>query len=221
MQRIAAGLYLHHSTRPANAYLIEGPSDLTLLDAGYARSADALVDELRDNGFDFKEVARVVLTHAHGDHAGGVPELSRRRRFKVYAHPAEVPTLEGRAPGKGRLRGALGFLHGWGAGEPIESVIALEPGMPVRGLSQWQVVHSPGHTPGSLSLFHPAGQILLCGDALSNRGGRLHLPRNWDDEAAARGSAKSLAALDCDILCCGHGPVVRGGAFRFIESLLR
>lgn len=167
-----------------------------------------------------------MITHAHADHAGGLAALLELHPVKVFAHPLEAPVLLGEKP-KAPFTGLRGFLleayhEQLLAWKPASSVLPLSPGMPLRGLPQWQILHTPGHTAGSLSLFHPVRQILLCGDALLSRKGRAALPDPScvADAAALRGTLAALAKLDCDILCCGHGPVVRGGAFRHIEALL-
>ncbi|MFH1726228.1 MAG: MBL fold metallo-hydrolase [Elusimicrobiota bacterium] len=226
MRRIAEGLYQLEAGGFVNAYLIVGSADLTLVDAGHSRSAGALAAELRDNAFDLRDIGRVVVTHAHADHVGGLRFLLGKHPIKVHAHPGDIPVLTGKAPAR-RLNGfkgfCLGFLHEhllpW---LPVEMVIPAEPGRPLRGIPQWQILHTPGHTVGSLSLFHPVKQILVCGDALSNRGGKLHLPEECfnEDPEALRLSVGKLSELDCDTLCCGHGPVLRGGAFRHIEAAL-
>ncbi|MBI5243999.1 MAG: MBL fold metallo-hydrolase [Elusimicrobia bacterium] len=226
MKRIAEGIYALEACGFVNAYLLEGANDLTLVDAGPAKTADALVEELADNGFRLKDVQRAIVTHAHADHCGALSLLLAKHRFKVYAHPKDIPALTGKTAAKGfrGLKGfCLGFYHEqflpW---EPLEVALPVETGQPVRGLPQWQMIHMPGHTDGSLGLFHPGKQILICGDALSNRCNSLHLPESsyLTDPEAARRTLGELAKIDCDILCCGHGPLLRGGAFRFIGKLL-
>ncbi|MFA5139607.1 MAG: MBL fold metallo-hydrolase [Elusimicrobiota bacterium] len=227
MIRIADKLHQFESGGFVNSYLIESGSDLTLVDTGHSRSAAALLHELKGNGFSPKDIGRIVLTHAHPDHAGGIGGLKELRHIRVYAHPKELPVLHGKAR-MPRPEGFSGALLRF-AGERLlpwprtEAAFAIEPGTPVRGIPQWQVLHTPGHTAGSVSLFNPVSQILICGDVLSNRGGTPHaFWRGFNqDNAALRRSIEALSRLDCDILCCGHGPVVRGGAFRHIEAALK
>ncbi|MDE2293110.1 MAG: MBL fold metallo-hydrolase [Elusimicrobia bacterium] len=227
MIRLCEGVYRLESGGFVNSYLLEGERDLTLVDAGPARRAEALLAELKGNAFSLADVGRVVVTHAHGDHAGGLARLLALRPIKVYAHPAETAVLTGEAPVPS-FRGALGFLLetlseqvlSW---SPVDNVMPAQPGTPVRGLPRWQILHTPGHTAGSLSLYEPVKQVLLCGDLLSNRGGRLHRVRDAldQDPAQSGASVSRVAAMDVDILGCGHGPEVRGGAFRHIEGLVR
>lgn len=226
MIRLADGVYRLESGGFVNSYLIVGDRDLTLVDAGPSRSVGALLAELKDNGFSPNNVGRVVVTHAHADHAGGLSGLLDLRPIKVFAHPAEIPVLVGRAPVPS-FKGLYGFVLETVAGQalpwtPIDSVLPTEPGLPIRGLPQWQILHTPGHSAGSLSLYEPVRQILLCGDLMSNRGGRLHRvhPALNQDPGALSASLAKAAELDVDILGCGHGPEVRGGAFRLIEPLL-
>lgn len=177
-------------------------------------------------GFALDDLQRIVVTHSHKDHAGGVAALLRRKRVKVYAHPAEIPILEGKGdPSLGG--GWLGKLRALAASvfdkrEPIISVVAASPREPIRGLPQWQVLHLPGHTAGSLGLFAPAHGTLLCGDALSYRGERLR-PADGEaiDRAEALATVKRLAELDVDVLCFGRGPVLRPRAWKALEALLQ
>lgn len=227
MIRIAERLHQLESGGFVNSYLIESGQDLTLVDTGHSRSGAALLRELKGNGFDPKRIGRAVLTHAHPDHAGGIGALKELRHIRVYVHPKELPVLEGKAP-MPRPEGLAGAFLGM-LGERLlprprsDAAFAVEPGTPVRGIPQWQILHTPGHTAGSISLFNPASQILLCGDVLSSRGGAPHA--FWkgfnQDNAALRRSIGALSKMDVDILCCGHGPVVRGGAFRHIEAALK
>lgn len=226
MRRLAEGVYRLESAGFVNAYLIAGERDLTLVDAGPERRLPALLAELKANGYSFNDVGRVVLTHAHADHAGGVAPMLERRALKVYAHPAEAPALAGER-GMFRPASAAGALA-YGLFElvlgrkPVESSQPADTGTPVRGLPQWQVIPTPGHTPGSISLYEPVRQILLCGDALRVSDGRVRAVPDWlhHDPGAARLSVARLAKLDVDILGCGHGPEVRGGAFRHIEKVV-
>lgn len=224
MQRVCEGVYRLESAGFVNAYLLIGGADLTLVDAGPDEGWPVLAAELKDNGYDPKAIARVVITHAHAAHAGGLEGLLAARPVKVLAHPAEIPALTGKAPAQ-VPGGVARWLHAAGlrarSFRPVPAALPLVAGATLRGVPQWQVLHTPGHTSGSISLYHPGRQVLLCGDALSNRGGRLHVPGKGrhQDSGALKASVEALARLDCDVLCPGHGPIVRGGAFRHIEKL--
>lgn len=225
MIRIVDGLYMLESGGFVNAYLIEGSSDLTLVDSGHSRSARGLVAELKSNGFSVRDIGRVLVTHAHADHVGAIAHLLSLHPVKVYAHPEEIAVLQGRKtpyPFRGVKGFCMEFFHEqWLPWAPVDAVFPLEPSHPLRGMAHWQVIHAPGHTSGSLAFYNPAKQVLISGDAIVNRKGRLKMPEactNYD-QAVLKKTVQSLAALDTDILCPGHGRVLRGGAFRYIEAL--
>ena len=221
MQRIREGVYLLEAGRTVNSYLLESGTGLTLVDAGPEARADALIEEMQQAGFHLDHLARIVITHAHADHAGGVAALLRRKRVKVYAHPDDIPALEGKAP-MYYGRGPWGWLRRKAARtEPLPVVVPASPRDPIRGLPHWQVLHTPGHTAGSLSLFNPVHGLLLCGDAIGARNGKLTLADQLVcDRAAAAKSLELLASLDVEVLACGHGHVLRPRAWQKIEALL-
>ena len=138
MLRITEGLYRLERGGPANAYLIEGSSDLTLVDAGAPRAAPALIQEIKDNGFSIKDVARIIVTHAHPDHVGGISALQDVHPVKVYAHPKELPVLAGRRNiptfrgFKGFFLNAADFFSPW---RRFDTALPVEPGTPTRSRS--------------------------------------------------------------------------------------
>jgi len=206
--------------RSVNAYLIESGAGLTLVDTGPADRAEALVDEIQQAGFRLDDLERIVITHAHADHSGGAAALLARKRVKVYAHPNDIAALEGKAP-MSYGPGPLGWFRRRSArAEPLLSVVPASPREPIRGLPRWQVLHTPGHTPGSLSLFDPVNGLLLCGDAITARDGRLALAdRSASDRVDAAATLEQLASLDVEVLACGHGRVLRPRAWQKIEAL--
>jgi glyoxylase-like metal-dependent hydrolase (beta-lactamase superfamily II) len=104
---------------------------------------------------------------------------------------------------------------------------AVEEGDIVEALGGLEVVHTPGHTPGAISLHQRERRILFCGDALFNAdpmSGRpgLDFPIRLIsvDNAQARESVQRLAELPIDVLCCGHGEPILDGANEKIRALL-
>jgi len=220
MKRIVENLFLLESSG-TNIFLVVGTKDLTMVDTGDAPSVDGLLSEMAENGWSWDDVGRVVLTHADPESAGGLSVLLAKRPVRVFAHPKEVPFLTGAKPmpesggffAKRKRKKAFPF-------DPVESVMPAEPGIPPTGFPHWQVLYTPGHSHGSLSFYDPVKQILICGDALTNDGGTLAISEEGVDTAQLRKSVEAIAKMDVDILCPARGPVVRSGAFRFIEPLL-
>jgi glyoxylase-like metal-dependent hydrolase (beta-lactamase superfamily II) len=107
--------------------------------------------------------------------------------------------------------------------EVDEVDIALEGGEVLSPLGGLQVVHTPGHTPGSISLFSSANKLLIVGDALNKHGRAVRLPPKQvsRDLEQAVDSAKKMAKLDFSILCFGHGRPLGEGAYARLESMIR
>ncbi|MGN7453893.1 MBL fold metallo-hydrolase [Paenibacillus pasadenensis] len=194
---------------PVNAYLVEEEDGLTLIDAALPYSAKAILDAARALG---QPIARIVLTHAHGDHVGALDAL-KAALPDVPVHlsardarlldgdrsldPNEPPSpIRGDVPRKLRTRPDVLLQDG----DRIGSLLA---------------VAAPGHTPGSMAFFDTRSKALVCGDAFQVRGGfavsgqvqwRFPFPgmATWN-AATALASARRLAKLGPSLLAAGHG----------------
>lgn len=114
-----------------------------------------------------------------------------------------------------------------GEGSGIAVARGLEEGEKLDVLGGLRVVHTPGHTPGSMSLYQEERGILFCGDLIFNghpftgRGGLRYAPRIFsvDPEEVER-SVQKLAGLQVRVLCVGHGePIVREAKVKMEELL--
>lgn len=132
-------------------------------------------------------VEAIVLTHGHFDHVGGVKELQRAARCPVWLHQGDMAMPAALTAG------------------PLEPTDYLEEGMELKvaGLT-FRVLHTPGHTPGSVCLL--AADALFVGDTLfAGSCGRVDLPGG--DEAQMLASLKRLGKLAFDgKVFSGHGP---------------
>jgi glyoxylase-like metal-dependent hydrolase (beta-lactamase superfamily II) len=228
MRQVVPDVYLMEGLRGANVYLLGG-EELTLVDSGMAGDADAIAAQLEGAGDALSQVRRMVLTHAHADHAGGAAELARRSGARVLAHRAEVPYIEQTEslPASSPLRRLLNwFSSRVFSGSPCQVDQPLVDGDTIEALGGIQVIHAPGHTPGSIALYASERQILFCGDVLFNAhpvtgspGLRFPLSAVTVDDAQARESACKLSALAIQVLCCGHGEPILDGANEQIAAL--
>jgi glyoxylase-like metal-dependent hydrolase (beta-lactamase superfamily II) len=194
-----------------NAYFVAEDDGLTLVDTMLSGSAESILAAAERIG---RPIVRVVLTHAHSDHAGSLDALAARlagveiavsaRESRLLAGDHELEAGEPDSP----LRG------GWPkvATRPTR---LLEDGDRVGSL---RVVAAPGHTPGHIALVDERDATLIAGDAFSTLGGvsttgrinpRFPLPgmATWD-RATANRTAAMLRTLDPAALAVGHGPVV-------------
>lgn len=196
------------------AYLWRDGADLTLIDSGPAGSGPAIADAVRGLG----TVRRLVLTHFHDDHAGGAAEVGSWPGVTVLAHRADAPIVRGEhEPPPPNFTEFEKQLHAQVAAglarAPAARVDVELDGGDVLGFGGGaSVVHVPGHTDGSIALYLPTERVLFTGDVIAQHDGQIMVGVfNLDGEMTAA-SAKTLAALDVDTACFGHGDAVVGGA---------
>jgi len=214
MEEIIPGLWrIPLSGGSVNAYVWQGEDGLTLVDCGYAGDGHRILRLLSEAGYSLRDVRRIVITHGDVDHMGGLAEAQVATGALVLAHMLEMPFIEGQRPRQWR-QDALGRLIAFGYRllvdiglvrcKPVKVGKALVDGETLDG--GWRVVHTPGHTPGHISLHHPEQRVVITGDALGLRLGRLRgpVPAYAADMKQAAASVRKLAALEPRILCFGH-----------------
>ena len=216
----------------SNVWLLpETPMGPVLIDSGFHARYSALEKGLERAGCPADRLHAVILTHRHSDHAGNARRLQQRYGTNVFAHRLDAEILTGAAP-----RPKLPLAHvaaGLAAVENrfpsrVERVVPLEDGLEIAGL---RVLWTPGHTIGSLMLYHPPSRSLFSGDALLNAvppttvRTALALPYAGfcDDYAQALTSAESILTLGLRVetLYAGHGPPRPGPIDDELHALLQ
>ena len=164
-----------------NTYIVANGDRCVVIDAGY--SPEVITRFLEKNGL---TAEAIFLTHGHFDHVGGVKGLAQMLGCPVYIHEAELSMPEA------MTAGPLHYTHTYGEGDRIEKA----------GLS-FKILHTPGHTPGSVCLM--AEDAIFSGDTLfAGSCGRTDLPGG--DWATIRCSLNRLAQLENDVTVYpGHG----------------
>ncbi|OQP39750.1 MBL fold metallo-hydrolase [Niastella yeongjuensis] len=219
-----------------NVYLIHNAVEKkwVLVDAGLKRSA-MKIKELAEYLFwpDSKPAA-IILTHGHFDHVGAAKELANDWDVPVFAQLMEVPYLSGLSPyppadpwAGGGLLSAVSSVFPTGPVNINEHLQILPDDGSLPFLPDWKFIHTPGHSPGHISLWRRRDRVLLAGDAfvttrqesiwsVLRQSRKLTGPPRYFtyDWAAAEKSVKTLAALEPEIVATGHGMPMRGEEMR-------
>ena len=208
--------------------LVQDDGSVTLVDTGLKRAPARIVAGLASIGKHPRDVTRIVLTHVHPDHAGGAAEMSRRTGARVLVHGDDRDWAR-----TGRIRGAndpstlIGRMFARAGDAKIEAFEpgpALTDGELVPGSGGMRVVHTPGHSPGHISLLVEPSGTLITGDALFNfrflRGARISPAFLCSDFAMTKRTAHRLGELEYDVAAFTHGPEIRDRARETVRGLL-
>lgn len=187
---------------------------VTLIDTGFSGSAGRILRALALCRRRADEIERIVITHYHPDHLGGLAELQRLLPAKAAIHALEAPVVqstEGPPPpfASGPLRSVSrpvanrAFRY-----EPVRIDEPLHDGDELPVLGGMCIVHTPGHTPGHIALYFPQMALLIAGDAMEYRAGVLSgpAPRVTADMPQAIASLGRLAQLEIDVIAFSHFP---------------
>jgi glyoxylase-like metal-dependent hydrolase (beta-lactamase superfamily II) len=227
-----------------NYYIVQNldSSSWVLVDAGLRSSADQIKAMARSLYGAHAKPAAIVLTHGHFDHVGALSSLLEEWDVPVYAHTLEMPYLTGKSSYpppdptvNGGLMASLSFLFPSDPIDITDHIRALPLNGTIAELPGWRFLHTPGHSPGHVSLFREDDKVLIAGDAFVTTkaeslistifqkeeisGPPKYFTCNW---ASAKISVLKLVALQPEIVATGHGQVMRGETMRQdLEALSR
>ena len=226
--RITDGVFQIRAIGARVTVLAEG-GDLLLVDAGLRGSGRVIAHSLKDLGRSPDRIRRVVVTHAHPDHTGGLAELVAGRRIAVASHPLEADIIEGLKPAPNPLRWKIVGPMGWTVlsrlmGDPVPVDDRVEDGDVLPFGTEMRVVHLPGHTPGSIGLHLPQKRVVIVGDALQYKfAWKLYPPAPGVTEqpTEAMRSLEKLVDLDFDTICFSHFPPMRNNPRKALQEFLQ
>ena len=218
---IVPGVHQIPNTRWSRVYLIEDQR-LTLVDAGLPWGVKKIVDYIRSIGRREEEVDTVLMTHSHPDHSGGARPIRSLTGADILAHAKDTKSEAGNGVALSymRLFGSTNLPVPFLQRAPVKQVIEDGDVLPIHG--GVRVIHTPGHTPGSVCFFLQDESVLFSGDTLfgSGNGVSRSIPFPGYDRDDYRRSLVKLAELEFDVLCGGHGRALKGGASDRFRELL-
>lgn len=207
------GIWLVDQLQASNVYIVATGGGAVIVDTGVRGSTPAILKTLHHAGWTSQQVRAIVITHAHIDHIGSLPELQQATGAPICASPGEAAAIEGHRPipHPPGMHG-LFFLAMSSAlrPQPVAVQHLLHPGAAIPHLPDWRVIGTPGHTPDHVSFYHPEREFLLAGDAVVKMGGLRRSPWIFTSHMpTARASVALLAGLRLRSGAWGHGqPIV-------------
>jgi len=205
---------------------VDDDESVTLVDCGVKRAPARIVSALEAIGKTPADVTRIVLTHAHNDHAGGAAQMVQRSSVDgvmVHADDAEFISSGIGAPRDESVRFGAMFSRVPGGGfAPVDVNEHLHDGFIIDVAGGIRVVHTPGHTPGHISLLHEPTSVLITGDAIWNMRSRMSWPIAAFCTSAVlnQQTAYVLGELDYSIAAFTHGPQISIDAREAVRGFL-
>lgn len=219
-----------------NVYFIQDrdATGWVMVDAGLKSAASKIRNFVADVFEGGSKPKAIIMTHAHFDHRGSLIELAEEWGVPVYCHHKERPYLTGQAsypPADpsvgGGMMALLSFAYPNGPIHAESYLKELPEGGVITELEDWKWIHTPGHTPGHVSLFREKDGVMIAGDAFVTTmqesllavatqkmfvcGPPKYFTPDW---SAAIRSVKKLAALEPNVIATGHGRAMYGDEAR-------
>lgn len=231
---ISPGVHRIENVNGSNAVLLVD-EQMTLVDTGISGNGEAIVAYIRNLGRSPSDLRWIVLTHFHFDHSGSAAEIHELTGAKIVAHFAETErTPEGKVLlRKGNEGERPPFWYRWVVGRgrrsrriqiryhdtEVHELVKDSDVIPCLG--GLRIIHTPGHTPGSVCPILEGRKVLFLGDSVLNNIDRLSRPLMWDrsKRRALDSSLRSLREVTAEAAYFGHGPPLTAEVVERIRGL--
>ncbi len=211
LESIIPNLFVFYSSNQgSNAFLLAGKKTV-LIDASDSGSSKTLLEELKKNGFEAENIDSIIFTHGHADHFTGAKAFPNAKLL-MHKFDAEYVNSRDEMFTASAILGSDYFPK-------IDSFLESGKTLDLKPF-KLEVIHTPGHTKGSVCLFDRAKNLLFSGDTIFKDGvGRFDLPSGNRDDL--EGSINMLKGFEFETLLPGHGLIVKGSQSANIESALK
>ncbi len=214
-----------------HAFLIIEDDGLTLIDTLFDTDGHRVLEAITALGRTPQDLKRIVLSHAHRSHLGGLAALKSATGATVYAHEAEADIIAGERKAQGVTLKPMRPFRTYLPTYPLQLGLALgigkHPPCPVDQplddgdrLGSLEVLHAPGHSPGHLAFWWPERRALIAGDAIATW---PTFDAGWSafnlNATQHRASIHRLAELEPDVLGVGHGDPMTTDVAERVKSL--
>jgi hydroxyacylglutathione hydrolase len=197
--KIQPFIWKSSSVNNCNTYLIDGPIRV-LIDPGHSKLFNHVQDGLLKMGIKLEDIGLIICTHAHPDHIEAV-ELFQKKPALIMLYEEEWQFLK-------NIDQYTSVPMHIDLNSKVPDFFLKEGEFSIRGINL-KVIHTPGHSPGSVSIYWPDQKLLFTGDLIFKGGlGRTDLPGG--NGALLKKSIERLKELEIEWLLPGHGDIIGG-----------
>lgn len=192
-----------------NVYIVLNNEGYIIIDAGAPENYENVIGYIEKNNLGLNKCSGIIVTHNHHDHIGCLSKLKNTLKTRVIAHKNESPYIDGRIKRKR-----------WMEVENVDVELEVDDGEIIGPL---KIIHTPGHTPGSICLYHQIDKTIFIGDLVTNENNYLNeIPTQYSlDPIENRRSIKKIyEKLDFEILLPSHGQPIIGDAKKKMKILV-
>ncbi|NLZ92520.1 MAG: MBL fold metallo-hydrolase [Firmicutes bacterium] len=215
-----------------NAALIWDEADVVLIDAGLPNMQAEIQLALEKLGIPFSRLNKIIATHHDRDHLGSIPEIlaAAAQQISVLAHEKEKAYIQGEEHLLAKIEKSIKALPPAQQEERRQAYLnrqtvkvnnTLVDGQELPYCGGIIVIHTPGHTPGHICLYHIPSKTLITGDSIVAKDGKLLGPDPIFtlDMAEAKASLKKLLPYEIKQIICYHGGLVSDGVKKQLQEL--
>lgn len=204
----------------SNFYLVLDTENF-IVDTGLPGRTGELENCLKLNGIKPHDIRTIILTHHHFDHTGSLEKIKNLTDARVAVHVADWPYVSGEKIYNGPLfmRPLIKLMNLVYGIKPFQKDMVLNDG---DKIGDYTVIHTPGHTPGSICLYNPQNKVIFVGDNIRYNNGILESPRGrlLPDLVNYKKSMEKIASLDVETILTGHGKPVTTDANQLMKEFI-